>query len=225
MELNEDWFDKTKSTQITLNQILNDNEKVLWKGCPKKSSYALSKSLRLMPMALLWALVDFGIILFLIIVYGNTFQAYMIAILIPFFIVHLTPFWMWLFKVLKSSSEMKNTYYLITNQRVICIKGKIPYVDNSLEIKDLKYATLSRDSIDKLLHVGDIFLTSITGVIVLYDIPDCEFMTQRLNKLISNKDKEFVFYKETYVCNHCGSAFDAKLNKCPNCGASKEKTK
>ena len=85
MELNEDWFDKTKSTQITLNQILNDNEKVLWKGCPKKSSYALSKSLRLMPMALLWALVDFGIILFLIIVYGNTLQAYMIAILIPFF--------------------------------------------------------------------------------------------------------------------------------------------
>lgn len=224
MELNEDWFDKTKSTQITLNQILYDNEKVLWKGCPKKSSYALSKSLKLMPMAILWAFMDFGIILFIIIAYSNILPA-LIAIFIPVFIVHLTPFWMWLSKLLKSSSEMKNTYYLITNLRVICIKGKTPYVDNALEIKDLKYATLSRDSIDKLLHVGDICLTSTSGVLVLYDIPDCEFMTQRLNKLINNKDKEFVFYKDTYVCNHCGSAFDAKLNKCPNCGANKEKTK
>lgn len=221
MDINEDWFDKTKNKQISLKQLLNENEKVLWKGCPKKSSYAISKSIAMMPIGILWGLIDFGIIAMILSgVIKNTPQ-YLIFILIPFFAIHLTPFWIWLYNLIKSSNEMKNTYYLITNQRIICIKGKTPYIDNVLNINELQHVKLSIKLIDKLLHVGDITVSGESGTLTLFDIPNSEFITQRLNKLINN-NKYSEFYKNYSVCSHCGSAFNADLNRCPNCGASKE---
>ncbi len=222
MDLNEDWFDKTKNKQISLKQLLNENEKVLWKGCPKKSSYAISKSIAMMPIGILWGLIDFGLIAMLLSGAIKDAPPSLIFALIPFFAIHLTPFWIWLYKLIKSSSEMKNTYYLITNERIICIKGKTPYIDNVLNINELQHVKLSRKFIDKLLRVGDITVSGESGTLTLYDIPDSEFITQKLNKLISNNNKYSEFYKNYSVCSHCGSAFNADLNKCPNCGASKE---
>ena len=46
-----------------------------------------------------------------------------------------------------------------------------------------------------------------------------EQIKDNLSHLVST-DKE-----DSYTCTYCGSKFDKKLNKCPNCGAGKKEKK
>jgi len=219
-EINEKFF-KQEVKVKTLEEQLEKEEKVLWKSCPKKSSYAINKSIQMMPIAIIWGLIDFGL-LFGAILPSSGEMGGMILVIIPFFALHLMPVWIWLGQLIKASKELRGTKYVITNKRILEFKSNLGYIGTSINIKDLTAVSIKRSAIDKLLLVGDIYLTAETGSLVLFDIPKSEFIFSKLREMCEMKKKkgeQVVFYEDHNECLHCGSFFSTQEIKCPNCGA------
>ena len=221
--IDENYFKQENGVQLTVNDLLESHENILWKGKPKKSSYVLGKSLGMMPIAIIWGAIDFTI-LFTVLGQGGI-DAPMVIFLIFFFALHLMPVWIWLGSMLKAAKEMNSIEYIITNKRIIEIKGvKSKYIEANVRLSDLSGASLKVSIIDKILKVGDIYVTGKNNKkVVLFDIPNCEFITNKIAALCADKNntegKKEEFYRNNHECSHCGTYFDADAAKCPSCGA------
>lgn len=219
-EINEKFFQQ-KTTSRTIDDHIQQNEKVLWRCCPKKFSYALNQSIKLMPIALLWAAIDFGLL------FGVILQQEigpMLFIIIPFFALHLMPFWIWIGQTVKASRHLKGVKYVITNQRVFEFQNDYGYISTCAEIKHLVNVELKRSFIDKILGVGDIYITSKTGSFAMFDIPKSDFVFGKLKEICDNRRAaQEGFYAEHNECAHCGSYYMKSAKKCPNCGAPSNK--
>ncbi len=161
--------------------FLDEKETILWRGIPKKFAYVLGKTMTIMPLALLWLIIDVSILVFMCSVGIPSMIWFFI---IPFFALHLTPVWIWLAGMLKAAKETKTIEYVITNKRVIEFRGKTKYIHSQIHLKDLKDAVLKRNVVDKILKVGDIYVKeSTTKEIVLSDIPNSEYMHTKILNL------------------------------------------
>lgn len=227
--IDENFFKMTEENKITsVNDLLLPKEKVLWKGKPKKFGYIMSKSIGMMPVALLWGAIDFSIIFSLLSQDGFTEGIGFFAIfLIGFFALHLMPVWIWLGSIIKASKEMATLEYVITNRRIIELRGKKHiYIQTEIDIVNISNISLKIGFIDKILKVGDIYLTGNgRKSIVLFDIPNSEFITRKLEELTSmpSNTKKSEFYSNNHECSHCGTYYDAGKHKCPSCGAPTDK--
>ena len=229
--IDESYFNVAEDVKYSKpEELLSSGEKILWKGKPKKFSYVMSKSIGMMPIALLWGLIDISII-FTVIAAG-AFEGggiFMIAFLIGFFALHLMPVWIWIGSMVKASKEMNSIQYMITNKRIIEFKGKDNlYVSTEINLVDITGATLKTSAIDKMLKVGDIYISSRKSkVLVLFDIPNSQFICSRIQQLYNISEtsgiKRTAFYSNNHECSHCGSYYDASKNKCPSCGAPTER--
>ena len=80
---------------------------------------------------------------------------------------------------------------------------------------------------NKILKVGDIYLSADKAkTVVLFDIPNSEFIRERIEQLIHDTNeasKKSSFYANNKECGHCGSYYEANLHKCPMCGAPSHK--
>ena len=224
-ELDDNYFDKNQSTkeETQFEDLLKKGEKILWKGRPKKFSYALSSSIKFFPIALIWAMIDVGFIF--AIANSGIANKFMIMFLIPFFALHLLPVWLFIGMFIKGLRDLKGVKYIITNRRVVVFKNDNQFDLKAIAIENLSQVKLTRGIIDKMLKVGDIEIQSnISEIIKFSDVFDSEFLTKKLNEIILNKSSNGVdIYKEHFICEHCGSYCDKSLSKCPNCGASREK--
>jgi hypothetical protein len=140
------------------------------------------------------------------------------------------PVWIWLGSIIKAAKEMSNLEYIITTHRIIDIRGKKqPYIASEVKISELQTVNLKKGFSDKLMKVGDIYITGKEKKsIVLFDIPNCEFITNKIKELIQmpETNQKTEFYDNNYECAHCGSYFDVeKQHKCPSCGAPIKKNK
>lgn len=219
-EINENFFNSEINKISKGEDLLGPDEKLLWKGTPKKFSYIISKSIKTMPIAIIWLLFD-GFILTAFFSTPNIGIA--ILPILAFFAIHLTPVWIWLGSIIKAANEMNHIEYFITNHRIFEFCGnKNKYIRTQIQIEEITEIKLKFSFMDKFLSVGDIYLTSINkNNFVLFDIPKAEFISQKLQDLrtkVLNEDEKF--YNNNYECAHCGSYFEANINKCPYCGAS-----
>ena len=110
------------------NPVLAPGEAILWRGKPKRSAFIATKSLTLMPIAIIWLILDMN---FIIAAFSG---GEMLFFLIPFFALHLMPVWIWLGSMLTAGKRWKNTNYYV----------------------DLRNANLRIGLLDKLFHTGDI---------------------------------------------------------------------
>ena len=226
--IDERYFQLNNETKIkTPEDLLTSGEKVLWKGKPKKTSYVLGKSIKLMPIAIIWGLIDLTI---LVAVFSqDDLPGFMYLVLLGFFAVHLMPVWIWLGSMIKAAKEMNSIQYMITNKRIIEVRGTHSlYFSAEIKLNNIENTTLKISFIDKILKVGDIYITAEKAkTIVLFDIPNSEFIRERLENLINDKNEEnsekSEFYKNNHECGHCGSYYDASKTKCPMCGAPTKK--
>jgi len=136
-------------------------EAILWRGKPRRGAFIAAKSLTLLPIAVIWLILDLNFI-------GTAFQSGdMLYFMIPFFALHLMPVWIWLGSTLTAGRRWKNTNYYVTNRRIIIQSGFFAINETSLFYKDLRNAQLRIGLLDHLFHTGNIVFDS--GVIMHYN--------------------------------------------------------
>jgi len=132
------------------NPVLSAGEAVLWRGKPKKSAFIATKSLTMLPIAVIWLILDMNFI------GASVMGGEMLFFIIPFFALHMMPVWIWLANVITASRRWKNTNYYVTNRRIIIQGGFLAVNETSLFYKDLRNAQVRIGILDKLFHTGDI---------------------------------------------------------------------
>lgn len=142
-----DYVDDDKSPLIS-------GEELIWTGRPKKKAFIVNKLVPLLPFVIIWLCFDtFFIITFL----GAMEGTQMIWFLIPFFLLHLAPVWIWLGNLVTSNKRWKNTKYYVTDKRIIIKNGVIAENYQTIYYKEIRNVTLHIGIIDKMLGVGDIY--------------------------------------------------------------------
>ena len=126
-------------------------ETLIWSAKPKRNAFILNRSITMMPIAIIWLFLDLSI---LTNITGN--MGRMGFFIIPFFLVHLMPVWIWLANLLTAGRQWKNTKYYVTDRRIIIQSGFVNADIRSIYYKEIRHVSLKIGFIDKLLGVGDI---------------------------------------------------------------------
>jgi len=166
-----------------LRQMIANDEKIMWEGKPNKKCYIFESIFNpLMPFALIWAIIDFGIIG---INYSSQSQEEMLFFLIPFFALHLMPVWLYLGGVLVCRKKYNNTYYIVTDKAIYVSQGVIAKMIQTKPFAEMSHIDLHRGFFDQMFNVGDIVCTSsqhsINGTADIINISSVSDYTNVLN--------------------------------------------
>ena len=109
-----------------LYAMIRKNEKILWQGKPDKLCSILESIFNpMLPIALLWAILDFTFIK-VFMSFGTQIlkeSSFMPTFFIVFMIVHLLPVWLYLGGVIGSYMAYRHTEYLITDKAIYTSGG------------------------------------------------------------------------------------------------------
>lgn len=141
-----------------LKTIVGQNEKILYEGKPNKKCYIFESIFNpLLPFALIWAIIDFGII-------GGSFFSgafsQMAFFIIPFMLLHLMPVWIYLGGILFTVTRYKNTAYIVTDRAIYVSGGVFTRNINTKPFAELSHIDLHRGIFDQMFNVGDVIATS-----------------------------------------------------------------
>lgn len=171
----------------SIKDLIQNDEEILWQGKPKKSAFIWSKILQLLPIVLIWVLVD-GCIIYAFIKTGAASQVstFILIIFILFFVLHLTPLWIWIGNIITSTAQYKNTEYVFTTKRIIIRSGV--FVDvKSIYYIDVQLVHLNVGLISRILKVGNIHIVSKAERTILFCITDpyrvCNMLQDIVNDL------------------------------------------
>lgn len=134
--------------QYAPQPVLASGEAILWRGKPQKKGFVATKSLTMMPIAIVWLIFDLNF--FSMAGGGGSF------FLIPFLLLHMMPVWIWLGNVITAGRRWKNTAYYVTNRRIIIQEGFLAVNETSLFYKDIRNTQVRIGFLDKLFGTGDI---------------------------------------------------------------------
>lgn len=135
-----------------LELMVGKNESILWKGKPDKKCFLFESVFNpLLPVAIIWGLIDLSILFGMSIASGGvTF------FLIPFFLLHLMPVWIYLGGVFLAVKKYKNTEYIITDKGIYVSGGTFSYTYEMKPFTDLSHINIHRGIFDQWLGVGDV---------------------------------------------------------------------
>ena len=176
-----------------IDDFIDKDEEILWRGKPKRSAFIWSKVLTMLPFALIWVLFDGFFIGMLATndVFSNM-PTFMIVFLVFFFLFHLTPLWIWLSNVITAGIQHKNIEYALTTKRIIIRSGIVVDIKN-IYYMDIQSVNVKVGLIDRMLKVGDIYITTKLEKVVLNDITNPYLITNKLQK-ITNDIKTDMYY-------------------------------
>lgn len=250
MELDEDFFKTPEPNKDNnVESFLVEGENILWRGRAKKSAYIMGHSLQMTPVAIIWACFD---IFFITLIFRSGVPLSILLFVVPFFAIHLTPVWLWLYAIIKASREQRTIEYVITSKRVMEFRGKPKYIYKSIYLDKMLDVTLKINLIDKILGVGDITIYSDTNlvvteicdntykhynknaerinaedinkVLIISDIKGSINLHAKLLKIChSNHDETISFDVQMVKCKNCGTKYESTKTRCPSCGSPSKK--
>lgn len=175
-----------------LAKMVTKDEKVLWFAKPDKKCFILESIFNpLLPFALIWFLVDVAFMGAAII---STPKGAGLAFLIPFFLFHMLPVWLYLGGVLTICMRYKNAAYIITTKGVYISSGFLAKTSEMKPFTDLSHVSIHRGIFDQYLGVGDVVSTCVHGGasshhsggmfgFAICDIPDYERVFNMIKQL------------------------------------------
>ncbi|MBO7274156.1 MAG: PH domain-containing protein, partial [Clostridia bacterium] len=173
----------------------------------KKSAFIATKSTTMLPIAIVWLCFDLGFI-------GSLFADGEGAFfLIPFFLLHMMPVWIWLANVITAGRRYTNTGYYVTNRRIVIQHGFLAINEVSLFYKDLQNVQTRIGFVDKIFHVGDICFDS--GVrydsrgnkqneFVFEELEDVQEVYARIQKIILDMQTDIEYPNDLRPKNNSG---------------------
>ena len=136
-----------------LKSMVGPDETVLYQGKPNKKCFIFESIFNpLLPVAIIWAVLDMGIL-------GAGAGAFG-AVMIPFMLIHMMPVWLYLSGVIFSFRKYKNTYYIITDHAIYVSSGIFTMNLETKTFAELSRVNLHRGIFDQMFHVGDIHITT-----------------------------------------------------------------
>ena len=128
--------------------IRDKNERLLWVGRPALIPFLLS-GVPLLLFGLCWGAFDyFGFI--------RHMPRAMAGFAIPFFALHLFPFWASILNVVRLALVHGNTFYAITDKRILIRSGFWGTDFNALDYDNVRDAAVSVGPVENMLGVGTI---------------------------------------------------------------------
>ena len=138
---------------------------------PNAKSYVLAAMLKMLPIAIIWLIFDGAFIVGISIGMSHgQIPLSLLGFIIPFFLLHLMPVWMWIFNTVKAFKEVKNLEYAITDRRVIIRSGVIGIDFKFVNYTEIDSVNIKVGFIDKIFKVGDIYINSSVNSAVLWDV-------------------------------------------------------
>ena len=173
MQIDERYFMNNALQKNSIDDVVNSDEKVLWRGKPNQTSYVLANMIKMLPIALIWLIFD-GTFIFILSkgMSNGEIPLSILWFIVPFFLLHLTPVWLWLGKTIKAAREVKNIEYAITDKRIIIRSGMIGIDFKFINYTEIDSVNVKVGIIDKICRVGDIYINSSINAGVLWDIED-----------------------------------------------------
>ncbi len=168
-----------------IEDILSEDEQILWRGKPKKRAFFWNSCIKMMPIALIWLIVDSFIIVG---IFHTPFEEIGLGIIffIAFFALHLMPVWIWIGQMITAGKRHKNLEYAFTEKRIIIKSGVIALDFKNIYYVDIDSVNVKVGFLDKIFKVGDIYISSHTKSSVLEDLEDPYFLTQKLQEIVND---------------------------------------
>lgn len=196
MEIDEKYF-KGSQSESTVEGVLEEDEKILFRSKPNKKSYMWAAALKMLPIAIIWLCFDVAFLTVIgIEIKNGHVPKVILAALIPFFIVHLAPVWIWISKIVKSSVEIKNIEYAFTDKRIIVRSGVIGIDFKFFYYDKIESVVAKVGLIDKLCKVGDIYITAAGTAGVLFDQENPYQLATKVQKLASDVRADLYYPNE-----------------------------
>lgn len=167
----------------TIEDVIGSDEQILWSGKPKKRAFLINAFTKMLPIALIWLLFDGGFI-GLMIGTMDEIPAPVKIFMAVFFLFHLAPVWIWLSHVLTANRQHENLEYAFTQKRIIIKSGIIGIDFKNIYYSEIDSVNLRVGLVDRIEKVGDIYIKSIGGANVLYDLENPYTLTEKLQKIV-----------------------------------------
>ena len=182
----------TKGNNFSIENSLSSDESLLWKGKPLRKSFILNSVLKYLPFALIWLIFDTSFIV-LLVLNVKEIPTIVIVFLAIFFLFHLIPVWLWIYSIISASKRQKIEEYAFTNKRILIKQGFIGSTIISIFYDSINSVNLKIGIIEKMCHVGDIYILSNNQKVVLEDILDPTFITTKLQDIALTNKKDIYF--------------------------------
>lgn len=166
-----------------IEDVIGSDEQILWSGKPKKRAFLINAFTKMLPIALIWLLFD-GAFIGLMIGTMDEIPAPVKIFMVVFFLFHLMPVWIWLSNVLTANKQHENLEYAFTNKRIIIKSGIIGIDFKNIYYSEIDSVNLRVGLVDRIEKVGDIYIKSIGGANVLYDLENPYSLTEKLQKIV-----------------------------------------
>ncbi len=129
-------------------QVLDDNEKTLWIGRPKFIPF-LATGIPFLIIGIIWFCIDyFGFI--------KNMPSMNKAFDIPFFILHLLPFWGSVLNIIRLILVYNNTYYTYTNKRIMMRSGFLGTDFKAIDYDKISDIEVNVNPIENMFNVGTV---------------------------------------------------------------------
>ena len=141
-----------------LKRMIKPGEQIFYEGQPDKKCFIFESIFNpLLPFALIWAIIDLGVL-------GSTLmfdkQSSMAFFIIPFMLLHMMPVWIYLGGVVFSVVRHRNTYYIVTDKAIYVSGGVFAKHFNVKPFAELSHINMHRGIFVYMFNVGDIIATS-----------------------------------------------------------------
>ena len=145
-----------KYAKSELELMVGRDEKIFWKGKPDKLCFILEGIFNpLLLFAIIWFLFDFEFLYGFFSVKNSVDSSTLL-----FFLIHLTPVWVYLSGILFIFRRYKHTEYIVTEKGVYVSGGLLSYTCTMKPFTQLSRVNLHRGVIDQVIGVGDVLLTN-----------------------------------------------------------------
>lgn len=184
-KLDENYFkiDPSGRDLKNIEDVIGSDEQILWSGKPKKRAFLINAFTKMLPIALIWLLFD-GAFIGLMIGTMDEIPTSVKIFMTVFFLFHLMPVWIWLSNVLTANKQHENLEYAFTNKRIIIKSGIIGIDFKNIYYSEIDSVNLRVGLVDRIEKVGDIYIKSIGGANVLYDLENPYTLTEKLQKIV-----------------------------------------
>ena len=186
------FINDTKGNNFSIENSLSSDESLLWKGKPLRKSFILNSVLKFLPFALIWLIFD-TLFIVLLVLNVKEIPTIVIVFLAIFFLFHLIPVWLWIYSIISASKRQKIEEYAFTNKRILIKQGFIGSTIISVFYDSINSVNLKIGIIEKMCHVGDIYILSNNQKVVLEDILDPIFITTKLQDIALTNKKDIYF--------------------------------